>query len=101
MISIAFYIVEHGSDNIEDSLLMSLEGLTKLVSSSRHFKLYQALIQVLTIYKLYFVRLMYQKHSTDKNITLIYIEYLRNYVTPKYTISLHGSIFVDLQFNCT
>lgn len=46
VISIAFYIVEHGSDNMEDSLLMSLEGLTKLVSSSRHFKLYQALIQV-------------------------------------------------------
>lgn len=46
VISIAFYLVENGSENIEDSLLMSLEGLTKLVSSSRHFKLYQALIQV-------------------------------------------------------
>lgn len=51
VISIAFYLVEHGSDNIEDSLLMSLEGLTKLVSSSRHFKLYQALMQVCIIIK--------------------------------------------------
>ncbi|VVC25146.1 Hypothetical protein CINCED_3A023792 [Cinara cedri] len=74
VISIAFYLVEHGSDNIEDSLLMSLEGLTKLVSSSRHFNLYQALIQG-------FQRIIFVKHSNEnimEQITVLAMDRLSN-----------------------
>ncbi|CAH1724958.1 unnamed protein product [Aphis gossypii] len=74
VISIAFYIVEHGSDNIEDALLMSLEGLTKLVSSSRHFKLYQALTQG-------FQRIIFVKHSNEnivEQITTLALDRLSN-----------------------
>ncbi|XP_025420820.1 huntingtin [Sipha flava] len=74
VISIAFYLVEHGSDHIEDSLLMSLEGLTKLVSSSRHFKLYQALIQG-------FQRIIFVKYSNEnivEQITALAIDRLSN-----------------------
>lgn len=54
VISIAFYVAEHSTSNIDNSLLISLEGLTKVVSSSRNFIIYQALIQVQYFYTFIF-----------------------------------------------
>ncbi|XP_050429862.1 huntingtin isoform X2 [Adelges cooleyi] len=74
LISIAFYVVEHGLDSMDDSILVSLEGLTKVVSSSRNFNLYQALIQG-------FQRIVYTKHSNQniiEQITTLALDRLSN-----------------------
>ncbi|XP_050533729.1 huntingtin isoform X2 [Daktulosphaira vitifoliae] len=74
VISIAFYVAEHNTNNIDNSLLISLEGLTKVVSSSRNFIIYQALIQG-------FQRIVFTKYTNQniiEQITLLALDRLSN-----------------------